>query len=279
MEIEWEKAYGSETSDTEAHSGMLADDALLTCGCSGGKATPTGGLGWKAHIMKLSLSGDLIWERAIRIRGNECAYNVLYGSKLFLFGETDNGFFLSCLDAQGNPEWTKDFGRYDGVMAGGIVATDNGFILSGSVKTDDGWNARLFKIDPEGKIDWERDVTCERVFQMRSDEGGIIMVGECSGKIFLARTDMMGTMLWEREYGAGIGVSVFADRGEYLLGGDNGNGRPIVCRIGNDGTLLRRIEIEGNGWIEAVAKYNGRTILARHVAEPLERTEIILMEL
>ncbi len=202
--IEWERTYGPETSDTEAHSGILADDALLICGCSGGKATPTGGLGWKACVMKLSLSGDLIWERAIRIRGNECAYNVLSGSKLFLFGETDNGFFLSCLDAKGNPEWTKDFGQYDGVMAGGIIEIDDGFIFSGSVKNDNVWNARFFKTGRDGKIEWERDVACERIFQMRSDEGGIILAGERSGNIFLARTDMMGNMLWEREYGAGI---------------------------------------------------------------------------
>ncbi len=41
---------------------------------------------------------------------------------------------------------------------------------------------------------------------------------------------------------------------------------------------MRRIEIQGNGWIEAVVKYHGRTILARHVAEPQEGTEIIIMD-
>ena len=43
-------------------------------------------------------------------------------------------------------------------MAGGMVATGDEFILSGSVKTDDVWNARLFKIGAEGKIEWERDL-------------------------------------------------------------------------------------------------------------------------
>ena len=150
LEVEWERTFGPEPSDTEGHSASLIEDGLLICGCSGGKATPTGGQGWKAHLMKLSRSGEPIWERAIRLRGNECAYNVLPGSKIHIFGETNgsenHGFFLSCLDSGGNVEWTKEHGKFEGVMAGGIIDTGAGFIFSGSVKTGKDWQSRLFGV-------------------------------------------------------------------------------------------------------------------------------------
>ena len=282
LEIEWERTFGPETSDTEGHSASLVEDGLLVCGCSGGKATPTGGQGWKAHLMKLSRSGEPIWERAIRIRGNECAYNVLPGSKMLIFGETKDsegqGFFLSCLDSEGNVEWTKDHGKYDGVMAGGIIDTRDGFIFSGSVKTGKKWQSRLFGVGMTGETEWMIDVACERIFQMRSVEGGFIMVGERSGNIFLARADYTGNMLWEQEFGAGTGISVFPDGEKFLLGGENRDGNPIVCRIGPDGFLIRRIMLEGEGWIEAISKYNERIVLARHIPEPRERTEIIFVD-
>ena len=129
-----------------------------------------------------------------------------------------------------------------------------------------------------GDIEWMKDVACERIFRMCSVEGGFIMAGERSGNIFLARADCSGNMLWEKEFGAGTGISVFSDGEEYLLGGENGDGNPVVCRIGSDGSLIRRIALEGDGWVEAISKYNERIVLARHVPEPRERTEIILID-
>jgi len=219
----------------------------------------------------------------MRISGNECAYNVLPGSKILIFGETKDsenyGFFLSCLDSGGKVEWTKVHGKFEGVMASGIIDIVDGFIFSGSVKTEKDWQSRLFSVGMAGDIEWAVDVACERVFQMCSVEGGLILAGKRSGSIFLARADCSGKMLWQKEFGAGCGISVLLDGDDYVMGGENQHGNPFVCRIDKNGNMARRIDLEGSGWIGAVARHSAGIILARHALEPGEHTEILFSDI
>jgi outer membrane protein assembly factor BamB len=226
----------------------------------------------------------MVWERAFRLMGNECAYNVLCDENIYLFGETkdDDGkcrFFISCLDSDGNPIWTRQYGNYPGIMAGGIINIDDGCIFSGNVKIDNAWHALICRVDTEGDVEWEKKMPGNFIFQMHELEDDFLLAGEKSGNIWLTKLDNSGTLVWESTFDKGTGNSLLLIGDNILLAGDNGQGKPILFHIDKHGKLIQNITLERNGWIEAMAESKGKMLLARLESEPKEFTELIIMDL
>lgn len=283
-EVEWERTFGNETTDFEGQSSILTDDGLLICGCSEGHATDTGGRDWKAYLLLLSKSGKLIWERSLRIRGNECAYNVLCGENIYLFGETkgDDGncsFFLSCLDSEGGIRWMRQYGNYPNIMAGGMISVGDGCIFSGNVKIDNAWHVMICKVGADGEVEWEKKVPGNFIFKMHELEDGFLLAGEISKKIFLAKVGFSGNLIWQYTYGKGVGITTLVNDNCFFIGGEDGDGRPTLCQVGRDGKSIRQTSFEREGGIEAMAKSGGDIIMAIHHLEPKEHTELVTLAL
>ena len=283
LEVEWEKTFGNEISDFEGQSSTLSDDGLLICGCSEGHASDTGGKDWKAYLLKLSRSGETIWERAFRIRGNECAYSVLLDENIILFGQTEDdashcSFFISCLDSDGSTIWMKQYGDYPNIMAGGIIDCESGYIFSGSVNIDNIRHAIVCKIDADGIVEWEKTMPENLIFKMLKLKDGFLLAGKKIGNMFLTKMDNSGNLAWKSIYGKGRGLSLLAIEDNILLGGHDKEEKPILCHIDKQGILIEKITLERNGWIEAMAESKGKILLARLESEPKERTELMIFE-
>jgi outer membrane protein assembly factor BamB len=287
FELEWEKTFGNETTDFEGQSSIITDGGLLICGCSEGHATDTGGHDWKAYLLKLSKSGKRIWEQSLRIRGNECAYNILVDSNIILFGETKDdagkcSFFLSCLDSEGSTIWLKQYGDYPKIMAGGIINSDEGYIFSGSAKIDNVWHAMICAVGVDGEVEWEKKMPGDYIFQMRKMDNGFLLAGEKTGNIWLTKLDNSGNQMWESTFDKGTGTSIISINDCIFLGGDikkEGRSKPILYKLNMQGKQVEKIIIEKTGWIEAMTGFQSNLLLVKHGLEPTEHSELIQIEL
>jgi hypothetical protein len=184
-------------------------------------------------LSKLDDGGSIKWEKDYgeNFSGNQ------------IVQEPDGGYMLqgwsglAKLDSEGNILWNQTYEDQDSdVGLNSFYPTDDGgFIMGGTTSGYTGqWGqngdtitryevptqASLVKVDSEGSLEWKQMYSIQYMStQLKSvvqtNDGGYVMTGMSGGqftgtygKIFLAKTDNLGNLLWDKE----IGVENF---GEY----------------------------------------------------------------
>ena len=288
FEIDFDKEFGgSKSSDYEGHNIAIQNDGVLICGCSEGQATDEGGHDLKAYLLKTTHAGIKEWERSFRILGNECAYNVISNDNILLFGDAKNDageckIFLICLDQQGNVLWKRLYGEGTSTLGGGIVSTNDGFIISGSIKKDDAWHIIIFKLNMTGEIEWEKTFKEFYVLEMNKLDDSFLLTGEKSGHISLIKIDYKGNMVWESTFDEGTGVSITKINDCIFLGGDlkvEKKSQPILYKLDENGKIIEKMIFEKEGWIETMTEFKGSLIAIRHGTHPKEHSELIQIEI
>ncbi len=215
--------------------------------------------------------------------GNEYASKVISSNNIFLFGEANDNdgnsqLFLICLDQKGNILWRKFYGKGEEIISGGIVLTEDTFIISGSIKNDEGWQMHIFKLDLGGEVLWEKKFSGIHTFEMGELDDGILLVGSKYEHIVLMKFDFAGNKLWESAFDKGTGVSIAMMKDYILLGGDiniEDRSRPVLYKIDQGGNLVEKMIFEMEGWIEAMAEFQGSLVVIRHGTQPKEHSELI----
>lgn len=78
--------------DWEGHSIAKLKDGYLIGGALEGVATQDGGEGWKAYVARLDDGLNVIWEKKLKIPGNEAVYSILpIKGRALIAGETSDG--------------------------------------------------------------------------------------------------------------------------------------------------------------------------------------------
>lgn len=249
-------------------------------------ATPDGGslllieTGFNNHVVKLSVSGDVLWQKQLDVSGDDFNLN---GA-----ATNDGGFIISGLgtgdgdanaqviklNSNGTVAWAKRYGGLNLDFAESIQQTaDNGYIFTGytgsyGVGFSDLW---LVKLDQTGSVEWQKAYAAN-VFHYgtavrQTSDGGYILTGHVgSGSyvydIWLLKIDSSGTIVWQKNFGGaaneyGRDVIQTSDGGYILAGSTESTGAggfdAWLLKLNSSGSVIWQKSYGGPGDDEAHA--------------------------
>ncbi len=167
-----------------------------------------------ALFMKLTLSGDVLWERTWGGDGYEQAEAAVPARDggYYIFGETDThgagdrDFFLLKVNAEGAEEWFRAYGGAGREWPYGMLHLSNGELLMYGLTTSDAGGRDEFavRVGQDGNVVWEYTVESsgeELVLDaLETPEGGLVLAVsvEQDGKLVKLQAD--GSVQWAHRY-------------------------------------------------------------------------------
>ncbi len=161
--VQWQKTYGGNKLDMGWSVLELKDKGYLLHGCTLSKDTTNQDI----YLLRLDLSGNIIWEKTYGSKKDERTTNLLTlaDGNYLLIGEriiqdtVDRDSYLLKLDTSGNIIWEKTFGgpRNERTYYG--AETNQGdYLITGSILPYNNGKADilLLKISREGDLIWSQ---------------------------------------------------------------------------------------------------------------------------
>jgi uncharacterized delta-60 repeat protein len=259
-DLQWQKTYGSNQSETAYSVAETPDGGYIVCGVSGF-------LGGSAHffVLKLDSSGDYEWQR---ILGNfslgEYSPTIIPTSDggYLLAGSSPNGNWQTALiklNANGNLQWQKfyqpggvaEFGQWISVQE----AAGGGYVVLTQTWIGPTFGIGFFKVNSSGDLQWFKlfelnQFTHIRSFTRTSDGGYIIAgfsgdAGSGTAGTLLIKLNSSGNVDWQKIYDTN-GIDEFhsiqqLSDGSYIAGGmlrsGAGTGNLWMLRLESDGSI------------------------------------------
>jgi Tol biopolymer transport system component len=167
-----------------------------------------------ALIMKLSLGGEVLWERTWGGEGYEQADTVVQAGDggYYIFGETDSygagdrDFFLLKTSADGSEEWFKTYGGVKREWPYGMITLSNGeLLLYGFTESIvGGRDEYALRVAQDGAIIWEYTVESlgeELVLDaLETPDGELILAVSVEEDGKLVKLSADGNLIWEQRY-------------------------------------------------------------------------------
>jgi Tol biopolymer transport system component len=168
-----------------------------------------------ALLMKLTLEGDVLWERTWGGDGYEQAWSVALAEDrgYYIFGETDSygsgdrDFFLLKTTEDGSEEWFKTYGGSGREWPYGMLRLSNGELLMYGFTepgTDDDRDQYALCVGPDGAVIWQytvpgpgEELVIDAIETADGDLVLAVIVEEDSG---LVKLDADGNTLWTKRY-------------------------------------------------------------------------------
>jgi len=192
---------------------LTQDGNVLTVGTTNHLHVPP--YSGDALLMKLTLEGDVLWERVWGGEGYEQAWAVTQAVEggYYVFGETDSygagdrDFFLLKMDEEGTDVWYRTYGRAYREWPYGMLQLSNGDLLiygfSESV-SGGGRNQYAVRVAADGDVIWEylgdssdEELVADAIETTQDDLVLAVIVAE-DGK--LVKLDADGSLQWEKRY-------------------------------------------------------------------------------
>jgi hypothetical protein len=203
--IQWEKSYGGSSYDFGYGIIQTTDGGYIACGAttsSDSDVTFNHG-SYDAWIIRLDISGNLLWQKSLGGSQDEVASKILQtndGGFIFV-GNTrsidgdvignhgDLDVWIFKLDSNGGIQWQKCLGGSGPDLGWDIQLTDGGYLISGEADSFDGdvtgshglgdfW---IVKIDTFGNIVWQKSLGgsgTESANEIRStSDSGLVVIG------------------------------------------------------------------------------------------------------
>lgn len=167
-----------------------------------------------ALVMKLSLEGDVLWERTWGGDGYEQAWSVVTAADggFLIFGETDSygsgdrDFFLLKLTDDGTEQWVQTYGGSSREWPYEMLLLSNGDLLlvGFSHSPESGRDQYALRVSQEGDVIWEyisrvggEDIALDAI---ETAEGDLILVVSIEEDGQLVSLDADGHLQWEQRY-------------------------------------------------------------------------------
>ncbi len=238
----WTKTFGGAGNDYGYDViQTLSGEFIIT-----GVTKSFGAGGYDVYLIKLDMTGNLLWSKTYGGLGNEWANSVLQTNtgEYIVIGTTNTDSlvtspqtYLIKTDMNGDTLWTKIFSGT--IAATGCLTNDGGFIITGQVYdfVSGEYDACLIKTDSTGNILWTKayggTMNDYGNAVQQTNDGGYIVAGNTwsfgagSMDVYLIKTNSSGDTLWSRTFGGsqydyGTSVQQTSDGG-YIVGGKSGN--------------------------------------------------------
>lgn len=167
-----------------------------------------------ALIMKLTLSGDVLWERTWGGDGYEQAVSVVLDGDggYYIFGETDSygagdrDFFLLKINEDGTEKWFKTYGRTGREWPYGMLLLSNGELLIYGLTESSGGGRDEYaiRLAQDGDIIWE--YTAENPGEafvldaIETPEGDLVLAVSVEEDAKLVKLKADGSIQWAHRY-------------------------------------------------------------------------------
>lgn len=169
--------------------------------------------GYDMLVLKITGNGDTLWTRVIGTNGHEFTYDAVEtasGSVIVTANQNGN-ILLMKLDANGNLQWVKDYGRG---AARKVISTNNGYVVAGYKSAAGAFEITdpfILKVDTNGtpifyKTFYGADYDYLSDIKQLSDSSFIICGMTLSfaydvTDLYLIKCNSDGTISWARAYG------------------------------------------------------------------------------
>lgn len=235
-DVQWTKKHGTSAAEIVYQSVKTTDGGIISCGTT----SKNGSL--DAYVVKTDLNGNLLWSKTYGGSKDDYAFNIQNTSDggYALCGRTDSytsgiDAHVIKIDATGNIQWSKYFGRQGNDYIFNFYETqDGGYITAGSSQqsayTNYDW--MITKLSAAGAVVWTKimssadDEGCRRL--LLTADGGFLCVGHSRYRnsfsdAIIVKLDANGNRLWSRSFGGSgsedmYAISKTAD-GNYIAAG------------------------------------------------------------
>ena len=167
-----------------------------------------------ALFMKLTLDGDVLWERTWGGDGYEQAWSVVQASDggYYVFGETnsygagDRDFFLLKITKDGTEDWFKTYGEANREWPYGMLHLSNGdLLIYGFTEAPAGERDQYaLRVDATGDTIWEYTIDSSEeeivIDALETKEGDLVLAVILGQDGKLVKLDADGNLQWERRY-------------------------------------------------------------------------------
>lgn len=168
-----------------------------------------------ALLMKLTLGGDLLWERTWGGDGYEQAWAIAQADTggAYIFGETDSygagnrDFFLLKILQDGSEDWFKTYGGSGREWPYGMLRLSNGeLLIYGFTESGTGGDRDQYalRLRPDGEVIWAYTVATpgeELVLDaLETAEGDLVLAVAVEEDGRVVKLDADGNVLWSNRY-------------------------------------------------------------------------------
>lgn len=223
--------------------------------------------GWDAFVIKLSPSGDVVWQRVLSGSGEDTNYSVTTDSTGSIItvgytsgaGSTLYDITVSKIHENGNIMWQKSLDVVGKSTYGYDVCCDsyNNIYIAGTI----GSNIAAIKLSSIGDIVWAREVSGT------TQDGGVGIAVDAQLDVYVSgfttsagaggsdglvmKLSQSGTLTWVRAFGSTTGILtsdsfgqiVVDSRGNMFLTGNttntidgSGSNDTLICKLPTDGS-------------------------------------------
>jgi len=218
-EVEWQKAFGGESSDGANSIQQTKDGGYIVAGWT----NSFGSGGHDVYILKLNAKGEVEWQKTFGGWFDDVANSIQQttdGGYIVAGWTSSSGsggadVYILKLNSKGEVQWQETFGeKYVNDEANSIQQTaDGGYIIAGwTASFGSGWqDVYILKLDSKGDLEWEKTFGGEGSDEANSiqqtTEGGYIVAGRTvslgsGGKdIYILKLNSKGEAEWEKTFG------------------------------------------------------------------------------
>jgi len=211
---------------------------------------------------------SLVWNNTYGDKGQDMAYSVIKVNDGYIIaGDMGNNAGLAKTDLDGNQAWRKTYGGDGTDSARSVIAVSDGYVIAGSSSSYEGfgvYGVYLLKTDLYGDMIWYktfsymRDGHLTNAFgrAMVAADDGYVIVGDTNADsnggpdIYLLKTDLNGTMVWNKTFGgdgAEHGSAIVAVPDGYVIAGDtNSYGNSRTSGVDASDIYLVKTDLNGN---------------------------------
>jgi uncharacterized delta-60 repeat protein len=290
-DIEWQKTYGGDKSDSISFIQQTSDGGYIVAG-----STDSFGAGESdIWFLKLSSDGDIEWQKTYGgDKSDSISFIQQTGDGGYIAagstgssgaGEIDIWFLK--LSSDGAIEWQKTYGGDKSDSVSFIQQTgDRGYIVAGSTGSfgAEGSDFWILKLSSDGAIEWQKtyvgDKSYSASFIQQTGDGGYIVAGSAysggewggnsEGYIWILKLSSTGAIEWQKTYGGSGREEAHSLQqtidGGYIVAGSTESSEDDWCDDYN--SLILKLSSDGD--IEWQKTYGGN--YSRDVADFIQQT-------
>lgn len=225
----WTKTFGGVYNDRGLSIGLTSDNGYIITGDYEHLGSETKDI----YLIRTDSNGDTLWTKTFGGTFNDIGRSVqqtsdggfIIAGESFILGPQLTNAYMIKTDADGNEQWSNNFGRFSGFndYSYSVQQTlDGGYVLAGYSQATTGfYDVYLVKTDANGDSAWTKtyggvSFDFGLSVQETSDNGFIIAgsslsFGPFPENVYLIKTDAAGDILWSKTIGGSnseIGYSV-----------------------------------------------------------------------
>ncbi len=254
----WNKMYGGRY-EYEAQTIIKGKEGYLIGGNAYGKATESGGEGWKAYILSVDEGGRKLGEVSYAIGNNDTIYSMISKeSEFWAMGESRNKgryIFIIKLDKEFKLLDVKKYGKYEDVLAGSITPR----FICYSYKHLNKWYSRVIHINERLEEIWKKEIPNLLIYSATEFGDSLLVVGVKKDTGIALKIDKYGKEEMQFKDSTILSAEI---QGDVIILSGEYREKPMIYILDKDLKMIDRFVDSFDGWYEKAFFIDSKKIMA-----------------